>query len=140
KEGEVKLFDLTAPPEQPKPAVGRQWTDAAVLEDHGRLVNAVAISPDGKSFAAATDGNVTCWDATTRKKLWKTELADAPVFALAYSSDGKSIFVAGKTDVILLGAATGEKGKLFGAAAGAALDNFKRKVEGSRARALAVSR
>ena len=33
-------------------------------------MNGVAVEPDGKSFAAATDGNVTCWDAATRKQLW----------------------------------------------------------------------
>ena len=57
-------------------------TDAAVLSDHERLVNAVAVAPDGKSFAAATDGNVTCWNAATRKVLWTSKLPDTPFFAL----------------------------------------------------------
>jgi WD40 repeat protein len=50
------------------------------------------------------------------------------------------VFVAGKTEVIRLSAATGEKEKLFGAAAGVGLDNFNLMVKGRRARALAVSR
>ena len=61
--GEVKVFNLPAARVPPAPAVQQKWTDAATLTDHGALVNGVAVAPDGKSFAAATDGNVTCWDA-----------------------------------------------------------------------------
>src|SRR5262249_37909780 len=94
KAGEVKVFDLPARPEKPDPAAAaaQKWTDPAVLSDHGRLVNGVAVSPDGKSFAAATDGNVTCWIASTRRVVW-THKADGPFLALAYSPDGKFLAV-----------------------------------------------
>jgi RNA polymerase sigma factor (sigma-70 family) len=90
----------------PKPAP-QTWRDTAILEDHGALVNGVAVSPDGKSFAAATDGNVTCWSSTSRKVLWKTKL-DEPAFALSYSPDSKYICIAGKIDVFRLNAGTGK--------------------------------
>jgi RNA polymerase sigma factor (sigma-70 family) len=104
KGGEVKVFDLTAPE---KPAPGRQWTDSAVLNDHKGLVNGVAVAPDGKSFAAATDRNVTCWDTATRKVLWTFKPTDSPTCALAYSPDGKHLCVATKIDVTRLDAKTG---------------------------------
>ncbi len=106
KSGEVKMFDLTAP-EPPKPAAGRQWTDAAILTEHKDLVNGVAVNPDGSSFAAATDRNVTCWDAATRKKLWEYKL-DGKALALAYSPDGTHLAVAGAKEVIRLDAKTGK--------------------------------
>ncbi len=140
KSGEVKMFDVPAPAEKPDPApaAAQKWTDAAVLSDHGRLVNGVAVAPDGKSFAAATDGNVTCWSAATRKVLW-TYKADAPFLALAYSPDAKYLFVAGKTEVARLDAATGNKLKLSGDATGIGLDNFRAKIKEHHVRALAVS-
>ncbi|QJW99396.1 hypothetical protein FTUN_7008 [Frigoriglobus tundricola] len=136
--GEVKVFELTAPPEHPAPVRGRQWTDAAVLEDHDALVNGVAIAPDGKSFAAATESNLTCWDSMTRNKLWSHKL-DAPAFALVYHPDGKDLFVAGKTDLIRLDATTGAKKTLFGNASGVGFDNYIRATIDNRARQLAFS-
>jgi WD40 repeat protein len=109
KSGEVKVFDVPAQPEKPDPApvAAEKWTDTAVLTDHGRLVNGGAVAPDGKSFAAATDGNVTCWNATTRKVLW-THKADAPFLSLAYSPEGKFLAVGHPNGVSLLDAATGK--------------------------------
>jgi WD40 repeat protein len=107
--GEVKLFDVADSPAKPAPApAGRQWTDAAVLTDHGRLVNGVAVAPGGKSFAAATEGNVTCWAAATDKVLWKYRPADSATFALAYSPDGKHLCAATTADVVRLDAKTGK--------------------------------
>ena len=137
KSGEVKVFDVTAL-EKPAP-VGRQWTDAAVLTDHSALVNGVAVAPDGKSFAAATESNVTCWNTATHKVLWSQKLTDAPALALVYSTDGKSICVAGKTEAVRLDAATGEKGKLYDNASGVGFDNFIRSTKDSHARSLAFS-
>jgi len=138
KAAEVKVFDLDGLSEKPAPDMGQQWTDAAVLEDHGARVNGVTIAPDGKSFSAATEGNVTCWDSVTRNKLWSHKL-DAPAFALAFHPDGKYLFVAGKTDLIRLDAATGEKKPLYGNASGVGFDNYIQKTKDSHARQLAFS-
>ncbi|MBN9119090.1 MAG: sigma-70 family RNA polymerase sigma factor [Planctomycetes bacterium] len=105
--GEVKVFALDEPPRVPEPEpVGRR-TDSTVLTDHGRLVNGVAVAPDGKSFAAATDGNVTCWDFATRKKLWVYQMKEK-AFALAYSPDNGHLTVAAEKGVIRLDAKTGK--------------------------------
>ena len=114
--GQVRIFTVTpVAPEKPQPELPKpvpdpandKWTDTSILTDHGRLVNGVAIAPDGKSFAAATEGNVTCWDMATRKKLWMYK-TDGPFHALVYSPDGKHMFAAGKADVLRLNAATGK--------------------------------
>jgi RNA polymerase sigma factor (sigma-70 family) len=139
KPGEAKVFDLTAPPEKPAPAaVEQKWTDAAILTDHGTLVNGVAVAPDGKTFAAASEGNVTCWDSATRKVRW-TQKTGAPFHAVVFAGDSKSLFAAGKTEVVRLDAATGEKAKLFGDATGVAVDNATRAIKDIRTRTLAVS-
>ncbi|MCI0702643.1 MAG: WD40 repeat domain-containing protein, partial [Planctomycetia bacterium] len=114
KTGEVKIWILDAPTPPPPlekfalEPTARHWRDAAVLTDHGRLVNGVAVAPDGKSFAAATDGNITVWDSATRKVLWKHKHTDSAVFALAYSPDGKHICIATTIDVTRLDARTGK--------------------------------
>ncbi len=143
--GYVRIFGIV--PEKPKvepkpapaPAAAEKWTDTSTLTDHGSLVNGVAVAPDGKTFAAATDGGITCWDATTRKVLWRTKDTDAPYYALAYSGDSKTLFVAGKTDVVRLDAATGKASDLLGDAKGVPADNTRHVINEFRTRALAVS-
>jgi len=136
RRGEVKAWNLDGTPVGAGPP---RWTDTAILEGHGRLVNGVAVAPDGKSFAAATDGDVTCWDAATRKLLWKTKLDDAPFHALAYSGDSRFLYVAGRTELARLDASTGEAPRLFGDAAGVGVDSALRAIRGVHTRALAVS-
>jgi WD40 repeat protein len=107
--GEVKLFDVSEAKQKAAPApAGRMWTDAAVFTDHGGLVNGVAVAPDGKSFAAATEANVTCWSAATGKVLWKYEPTDSITGALAYSPDGKYLCIGTAVDVVRLDAKTGK--------------------------------
>jgi|GEM_PF-1603841 len=141
KAGELQVFDLTkqdVPAPAPTPA-GRQWTNQAVLTDHQSLVNGVAIAPDGKSFAAATEINVTCWDSATHKVLWTYTSTDSVAFALAYSPDGKHLWVAGKNAVIRLDAQSGKNAKTLDDLFGARLKNFNFMVAGSRARAITLS-
>ncbi|AMV28617.1 ECF RNA polymerase sigma factor SigE [Gemmata sp. SH-PL17] len=109
--GKVRVFALSVPEKPaPKPAAGHNWSQSSVLTDHAALVNGIAIAPDGKSFAAATDANVTCWDTVTRRVLWtyKPTNGNAPVLALAYSPDSKHLCVAGPTDVKRLDVETGK--------------------------------
>jgi RNA polymerase sigma factor (sigma-70 family) len=118
KSGEVKAFDPTAPaeppaaPPEPPAAAEQKWTDAAVLTDHGTLVNGVAVAPDGQTFAAATDRGVAVWDSATRKVLWSAEPrvkpAQVPATALAYSPDGRHLCVAGTMDVTRFDVTTGK--------------------------------
>ncbi|VTR97686.1 sigma-70 family rna polymerase sigma factor : Uncultured bacterium genome assembly Metasoil_fosmids_resub OS=uncultured bacterium PE=4 SV=1: Sigma70_r2: Sigma70_r4_2: WD40: WD40 [Gemmata massiliana] len=109
--GKVRVFTLSVPEKPaPKPAADHNWSQSSVLTDHAALVNGVAVAPDGKSFAAATDANVTCWDTVTRRVLWtyKPFNGNAPVLALAYSPDSKHLCVAGPIDVMRLDIATGK--------------------------------
>jgi WD40 repeat protein len=88
--GEVKLWDIAAP--DPAPAA-QKWQDAAILTDHGTLVDSVAFAPDGKTFAVGGPGGdaantVTVWDTATRKQVWKGGVFPAGVTAVAYNPDG----------------------------------------------------
>jgi WD40 repeat protein len=103
-------------------------------------VNGVALAPNGKSFAAATEKGVTCWDASTDQKMWAHELKDGPAFALAYTPDGSSVWVAGQAGVIRLDAYTGKVLTPYENAKGVGFENFVRKTGDLRARALAFSR
>src|SRR5713101_243461 len=61
------------------------------LRGHEGLVNAVAVSPDGKALASAgSDGTVRIWDLTDEKEPCVLENSDR-VFAVAFSPDGKTL-------------------------------------------------
>jgi WD40 repeat protein len=135
----VKVFDLTVPEKAEAIPAEQHWTDLAVLTKHAALVNGVAVSPDGKMIAAATDNNVTCWDSTSHKMLWSSKLGDAPAYSLVFSGDSKHIFVAGKTDVIRLDATNGEKLKFLAEPIGIGGENYLRKTKNNHARAIALS-
>jgi RNA polymerase sigma factor (sigma-70 family) len=139
KGGEVKTFHFPVP-EKPAPEpAGLQWTDSAVLTDHNALVNGVAVAPDGKSFAAATEKNVTCWDSASHKVLWTYKATEPAALALTYTPDGKHLWVADQSGVIRLDARTGDGAKTLDDLFGKRLENFNLKVKGSRARSLALS-
>lgn len=140
KTSELKVFDLTKKQEEPAPApAARQWSDVTVLTDHQSLVNGMAVAPDGKSFAAATETNVTCWDTATHKVLWTYKPTDSVTFALAYSTDGKHLWVAAQNAVIRLDAQSGKNVKTLDDLFGAKLKNLNFVLNGSRARALALT-
>jgi WD40 repeat protein len=68
---------------------------------HGLFLEAAAFSPDGSIVATATrDGNVRLWEPATGK-----ELASFPTIAdvesLAFSRDGKTLFVGARQEVVL---------------------------------------
>ena len=78
----------------------------ATLTGHTKQVNSVAYSPDGTAIASgSTDGTVRLWDVATRKQRavmgrtsWMNFLfpwLNAPVNAVAYSPDGKTVAATG---------------------------------------------
>src|SRR4029453_18256067 len=72
----------------------------AVLQEEGQCVLPVAaFGPDGKILATAAtflnENPLTFWDATTRKRVAKTE-KEFSVAALAFTPDGKTAIVLGR--------------------------------------------
>jgi WD40 repeat protein len=64
----------------------------AELERHSEPINSVAYSPDGALLAVGCDDrSVRLWDAVTGQPRGAIEL-DTQVKALAFSSDGRSLF------------------------------------------------
>jgi len=68
----------------------------------------VAVSPDGKQFAAGSYGQIRRWNTSDRKPLATVKLADGYVRDLAYSPDGKSLAAAGYQRTFLIETASGK--------------------------------
>ena len=95
---------------------------------HAPGVNAVAVSPDGRSVATAgVDRTARIWDATTGKQRLELKGHEGKVTAVAFALDGK---------VVVTGAADGVV-RLFGAVDGSPLHALRGHVR--EVRALAVS-
>src|SRR5262249_21526876 len=83
---------------------------------HG--VTALAWQPDGKALAVASSlvqggyeaGTITLYDTTSWQDRSLPQLRVAPVWALAFSADGKQLAVAGKDNAVrLCDAVTGQE-------------------------------
>ncbi|WP_157246759.1 AAA family ATPase [Nonomuraea typhae] len=61
-----------------------------------------AYSPGGRHLATLTDSKVTLWDAQTRTKIPAPPNTPAPARAVAFSSDGRLLAIAGSDGSILL--------------------------------------
>jgi WD40 repeat protein/serine/threonine protein kinase len=72
-------------------------------------VHGVAISPDGKTLAAACYYEVTRWDVATGQKLTSLAIKNAFIYAVAFSPDGKTLAALGDNGLLLWwDAATGK--------------------------------
>jgi WD40 repeat protein len=87
---------------------------------HSRPVDAVAVSPDGKTLASGgwdggSDRSLCLWEVPSGKRLWARSLPERDwVEALAFSSDGKILAAAGLYGQFpLLEAATGKQRRLI---------------------------
>lgn len=80
------------------------WQCVAVLEGHSQAVTAIAVSPDGKTFASASqDRTLRLWKLGKRKPLIRIlEGHTAGVFGVAYSPDGRILASAGQDKTIRL--------------------------------------
>jgi WD40 repeat protein len=90
---------------RPGPAHARLWDAAAwgrgepapsVTVEHERPIWSVAIRPDGRAFATASeDGTARLWDAETGQPLGEPMRYAGPVYAVAFSPDGRTVATAG---------------------------------------------
>jgi WD40 repeat protein len=114
QDGALRLFDV---------ATGRER--ACLREEEGRDGYAVAFSPDGKTLASVPGfrlghqeeqgESVRLWDLTTGRVRARLEAPGVRVFAVAFSTDGRTVTTAGtvlpvgqdKGEVQLWDAATG---------------------------------
>src|SRR5262245_33016012 len=62
---------------------------------HDRLVQAVAISSDGRSIVSACQSGIAqVWDLETLQNIGKTARIDTIIWAIAFAPDGRSFFTA----------------------------------------------
>jgi dipeptidyl aminopeptidase/acylaminoacyl peptidase len=98
-----------------QPAVVFQRRDAALPAGAFLRLTAgytAVLAPDGKSVASATigDGIVHVWEVPTGKELSRYEGQEALVNCLAFSPDGKTLAMPGKSgDIVLSEVATGNQ-------------------------------
>ncbi len=103
----VFVAELNAKPPEPRELLA---PDGA---PHVAVIDALAVSPDGKRLASASHGTVAVWDAPAGKLLWRRGDFAGSVACLAFSPDGATLaggggVAADSGEVQLLDAATGE--------------------------------
>jgi WD40 repeat protein len=101
KDNTIKVWDL---------ATGEELKR---LQGHENIINALAVSPDGRHIASGSDDKtIKLWDAQTGTEVMTLHGHQAPVYALAFSPDGKQIASGSYSNdatIILWDAQTGAK-------------------------------
>jgi WD40 repeat protein len=71
-------------------------TEKFTLPGHSHWVNAIAVTPDGKTVISGSDDNtIKIWDLATRKEI-ATFTGESPILCCAIAPDGVTI-VAGES-------------------------------------------
>ena len=81
---------------------------------HGNRVCSVAFSPDGLTLASASDdATADIWDFATGRRVAAIEAGQSDIDAVAFSSDGKTLFSKGGKEIFLWELATGKRLRRF---------------------------
>jgi WD40 repeat protein len=73
------------------------WSEPLrVLIRHDERPGAVALSPDGSLLAVAVRESISLWDTSTGAERGKLEGHTAPVYALAFTADGRTLISGGE--------------------------------------------
>ncbi len=108
-DGTVKLWDFASNRE-------------IASQPHGNRVDVLAFSPDGKALASAgADGEVRLWAGTTLTEIGRPLRQGEPIFALAFSQDGRRLVALS----VAPGTQPGGKVVTWDVVSGQAHDEFK---------------
>jgi hypothetical protein len=131
------------------PALAILWDAAAwqhgeqvrkLTVQHDQAIWSVAFSPDGRTFATASqDGTARIWDTLTGQPVGEPMRYSGAVFAVAFSPDGRTLATAGFNIVPLLNTVRGGEVRLWDAATGKAKDGPTLLHNGLIVRSLAWS-
>ncbi len=97
---------------------------SGIYSKHGTQASAVAFSSNGLVATADDFGIVHVWNPTTRETVWSQSLTPSiHVYWLAFSPDGRSLYVASRAETItVLDASSGERLKT--------IDGFENILDG----------
>src|SRR5262249_23427635 len=99
--------------------VARLWDattgrPVCVLAGHREAVTSVAFSPDGKRLVTASKDSVPAWDRQTGQRLYTIQFRarrepGQEVASAVFASDGKTVVVFSRGEVIRLGSSNGKE-------------------------------